>query len=162
MFRIVSCFEKLLQGPIELVDYDMACKFYQIRTYLDRLDMSYDNDVQRPLLREHQDFLNKTVCNLEMMNHTNTIITHKYKLDSSDGIIKWLEYAELCCVVYLSKTPDIIFITPECSNPNGFFSPRRDEIQSCRKTFHIILNSIVSWNYLCKIRTVSLLKIITA
>uniref|UniRef100_A0A8D8Y9A4 Uncharacterized protein n=1 Tax=Cacopsylla melanoneura TaxID=428564 RepID=A0A8D8Y9A4_9HEMI len=145
MSSIVN-FIKNIFSPMELgsnpTELDTIVLHYEIQTYLDRLSMNYDNEVGLPMSGAHQEFLLKTIYNLEcvlslviMDNEVN-----KSHCESEFSFNKWFDYAELCCVIYLSRTPRIAFYPcrPEIHSIEG------SETEICLNTFGHIIKMILS------------------
>lgn len=145
MSSIMRTVEKILCIQIkspEQLSLDMACTYFQIRTHVDRLSMNYDNEMQTIQSGAHQEFLLKTIWNLECLLNLVVIHIYEHKYDSEDAYNKFLDYAELCCVIYLSRTPAFNSIQPEYNKRNE--NNNSEEVETCCNTFHNIIKMIVS------------------
>ncbi|KAI5745117.1 hypothetical protein M8J76_008380 [Diaphorina citri] len=144
MSSIMRTVEKILRVQIkspEQLSLDMACTYFQIRTHVDRLSMNYDNEMQTIQSGAHQEFLLKTIWNLECLLNLVVIHIYEHKYDSEDAYNKFLDYAELCCVIYLSRTPAFNSIQPEYNKRNE--NNNSEEVETCCNTFHNIIKMIL-------------------
>ncbi|KAI5710344.1 hypothetical protein M8J75_007877 [Diaphorina citri] len=144
MSSIMRTVEKILCIQIkspEQLSLDMACTYFQIRTHVDRLSMNYDNEMQTIQSGAHQEFLLKTIWNLECLLNLVVIHIYEHKYDSEDAYNKFLDYAELCCVIYLSRTPAFNSIQPEYNKRNE--NNNSEEVETCCNTFHNIIKMIL-------------------
>ncbi|KAL1462538.1 hypothetical protein WDU94_014367 [Cyamophila willieti] len=143
MSSIVNFIENIL-SPLEFgfnpTDLDTYLMHHEILTYLDRLSMNYDNEVGMPMSGAHQEFLLKTIYNLECVLSLVIMANETNKSHSESIFNKWFDYAELCCVIYLSRTPNIAFYPchPEIQSIEG------SETEICLNTFDHIIKMILS------------------